>query len=670
MEKSSKHDHALKGTKKLLLCALISIEYTVLIDIFWTAYVKIYPPEFIFPLFLICLFLISFFLPMKTIKTGIIRIIAPLVLIMAVYLPFYLPFYFGGTYQASEFYSIDFFANKRVMIIAPHEDDELNMMSGVIENYVECGSEIFPVFVTNGDYYGMGETRIKEAIALWNYLGVPENNIFFLGYGDTWNSQGPHIYNAAADQPLLSAIGNSKTYGIATHPAYHDGNKYTNRNYANDIKEIILEKKPDVIFINDYDAHEDHKAVSLMAERVLGEILQSVPDYHPMVYKGYAYSTAWFAADDFFSINIKSTRNPEISAYEPMVYHWEERTRLPVHKKSVSRSMLKNHSFKALKFYRSQYATWYASRVINGDKVFWQRRTDSLLYNAAFQASSGDASHLADFMLLDSTDINDRSHLPLDGIWTPDRNDPEKTIQIQLQEPSDISRINIHDNPSLNDNITNILISFSDGSTMETGRLSKNGATTVIDVNKQNINSFSLQILSYEGKNPGISEIEAFQSFERKDRTFIKTIDSEDNFVYDYITENESTEFTLYSNNQIPELSDQNYAVICDNDKCSSVIENQKIVVTCPESQSCTVTVCDLSSGLKDEIKVSNPGAIYRKILSVGQQIESDYYDFVICNGYEQTTTYRFIQMSIDFCKPLWDRIIIRLVAIKHWIGW
>ena len=346
MEKSLKRYNELKGIKKRFFCALISIEYTVLIDIFLTVYFTINPPEYFFPIFLICLFLFYSFLPIKTIKTGIISIIAPLAFLMTFCLPFYLTFCFGSTYKASECYPEEFFSNKKVMIIVPHEDDELNLMSGIIENYVECGSEIFPVFVTNGDYYGMGETRINEAIALWNYFGVPEKNVFFLGYGDTWSSQGPHIYNAAPDQLLISALGKSKTYGTSTHPAYHDGNQYTNHNYYNDIKGIILEKKPDVIFINDYDSHEDHKAVSLMSERVLGEILKSSSDYHPIVYKGYTYSTAWFAADDFYSINIKSTRNPEISSYEPMVYNWNERIRLPVNEKSLSRSILKNNSFR------------------------------------------------------------------------------------------------------------------------------------------------------------------------------------------------------------------------------------------------------------------------------------------------------------------------------------
>ena len=665
MEKSLKRYNELKGIKKRFFCALISIEYTVLIDIFLTVYFTINPPEYFFPIFLICLFLFYSFLPIKTIKTGIISIIAPLAFLMTFCLPFYLTFCFGSTYKASECYPEEFFSNKKVMII---EDDELNLMSGIIENYVECGSEIFPVFVTNGDYYGMGETRINEAIALWNYFGVPEKNVFFLGYGDTWSSQGPHIYNAAPDQLLISALGKSKTYGTSTHPAYHDGNQYTNHNYYNDIKGIILEKKPDVIFINDYDSHEDHKAVSLMSERVLGEILKSSSDYHPIVYKGYTYSTAWFAADDFYSINIKSTRNPEISSYEPMVYNWNERIRLPVNEKSLSRSILKNNSFKALKFYSSQYATLYACRIINGDKVFWQRRTDSLLYSAAFQATSGDASYLADFMLLDSTEINNRSHLPFDRIWTPDKNDTKKTIQVQLQKSSDIVKINIYDNPSLTDNITNMIISFSDGSTIETGKLNSNGSASAIYVNKQDIKSFTIQILSYEGDNPGISEIEAFQSYNQNDYTFLKTIDSEDNFVYFYIAENDTTEFSLYSNNQISELTNQNYSIICDNDKCKCAINNHKIVVTCPESQSCTVTICEVSSELKDEITVSHPGPLYRKALSLGQQIESGYFDFVICYTYKQTTTYRFAQMLVDYYKPIWERIVKHLVSIKQHI--
>lgn len=53
------------------------------------------------------------------------------------------------------------FSGKNVMFFAPHEDDEINLYGGVIEQYVKHGSEVRIVFSTNGDFYRLGKLRIK-----------------------------------------------------------------------------------------------------------------------------------------------------------------------------------------------------------------------------------------------------------------------------------------------------------------------------------------------------------------------------------------------------------------------------------------------------------------------------------------------------------------------------
>ena len=48
------------------------------------------------------------------------------------------------------------FCQHKVMLIVPHEDDDINVGGGILEQYVEHGSEVYPVFVTNGDYGDSG----------------------------------------------------------------------------------------------------------------------------------------------------------------------------------------------------------------------------------------------------------------------------------------------------------------------------------------------------------------------------------------------------------------------------------------------------------------------------------------------------------------------------------
>ena len=45
----------------------------------------------------------------------------------------------------------ELYGGKRVLVVVPHQDDEINLLGGVFEEYLKYGSEIFPVYViTNG----------------------------------------------------------------------------------------------------------------------------------------------------------------------------------------------------------------------------------------------------------------------------------------------------------------------------------------------------------------------------------------------------------------------------------------------------------------------------------------------------------------------------------------
>ena len=96
------------------------------------------------------------------------------------------------------------YSGKRVMLIVPHEDDDLNVLGGVTEEYIRHGSEVFVVFMTNGDFHCAGEIRIAEAIDLYRYLGIPEDHVIFLGYGDHMRTENYHFYNAPLDEVFTS----------------------------------------------------------------------------------------------------------------------------------------------------------------------------------------------------------------------------------------------------------------------------------------------------------------------------------------------------------------------------------------------------------------------------------------------------------------------------------
>ena len=514
------------------------------------------------------------------------------------------------------------YSGRDVMVIVPHQDDEANILGGVLEEFRDYGSNVRVVFSTNGDSEGIPFVRMQEAIAYCAYAGIPEENVIFLGYGDRWdNDLGYHLYNAPSSETVtLSKYGTTQTYGMEGHPAYREGNAYTAENFLNDLQSVILEYSPELIFCIDYDDHIEHKALSLAFEKVMGNILKENPQYRPVVLKGYAYGTAWFGEEDFYTTNILSTNNLFQEPYlqQPVSYHWENRIRFPVDGAALSRSLLNSDAFRSLELYTSQNAQYRAQSMVNGDRVFWQRRTDSLCLNAIVEVSSGYGVLLNDFMRLDNFDLWEKVN-PEDGIWIPEPGDHEKVVTVTFPEKTDISTIVLCDNPSREHNILNARIVFADGHSVETGPLHIGGAATEIAVNAESVESFRIVLEKTEGELAGLGEIEAYEKPSQGDLRVVKLMDTQGNFVYDYaIGKGSIAGFSVYTCGDVPE----NYSVSCDNPAIRAELENGKIVVDCPEGEQGTIHLTSDGTDLGDSIYVRNPGAIWELQTKLGQRIE------------------------------------------------
>ena len=106
----------------------------------------------------------------------------------------------------------ELYGGRNVMVIVPHQDDELNILGGVLDEYVRHGSDVHVVIVTTGDRAGRVLTRHQEATAVCRSLGLPEDRVIFLGYGNEWRVDGPHIYNAQSGAVVESFMGRTATY--------------------------------------------------------------------------------------------------------------------------------------------------------------------------------------------------------------------------------------------------------------------------------------------------------------------------------------------------------------------------------------------------------------------------------------------------------------------------
>lgn len=429
------------------------------------------------------------------------------------------------------------------MVIVPHEDDDLLISGQVLPSMYKNGADVRVVFATNGDKRVSAYTRQSEACNALEKLGIPREKVIFLGYPD-----GTQLY--VGKKAFSFSSGWDHTYAGKGFKDYHFDRfgthaQYTAENMVDDIESVVLEYRPDYILAIDFDTHTDHRGVSISFEKAMERILKKESGYTPKVLKSFGYSLAWKSKPDFYALNIKSTvmqdreKNNDPS-YETDVpqYRWNNRVRLPIDKKSLSHSILRCSEYKALSEHLSQYAYCYSERIINGDSVYWNRRTDSLTYNADISVSSGDASLLNDFRLIGVGNRTAGPNVKLENCVSRfDKNDAQKTVTVKFDSPKTVSCVSLYDNFGLNSNILGGVITFSDGSKVEVPALNADGSETrVVFEPKHNITSFTFKVTEYEGV-AGLDEIEAFENADY-DMGFslikLKNADTDD-YMYNYL---------------------------------------------------------------------------------------------------------------------------------------
>jgi len=186
----------------------------------------------------------------------------------------------AGEFDNLPVFAIDHF--HRILIIAPHPDDESLAAGGLIQKALAEDSQVKVVIVTNGDaqefapviisrkidprpqdYVAMGSRRQAESVAALEKLGLRYDDIEFLGYPDRgtgpmwladWNTQCPYTssYTRVKKDPYPDT--------------YHSGGAYCGRNLLKDLQTTIEGYRPDLIILpHPADQNPDHEAVSNFA---------------------------------------------------------------------------------------------------------------------------------------------------------------------------------------------------------------------------------------------------------------------------------------------------------------------------------------------------------------------------------------------------------------------
>jgi len=229
-------------------------------------------------------------------------------LVFFVYLWTCLPPAAMGAGASSEEALSPFLPVDRVLILAPHPDDEAIATSGVIQHCLQNHVPLKIVYFTNGDnnelsfvvyekrlvfrkkaFVYMGEVRRKEAVRAMKYLGLGEENLTFLGYPDFGTMEiFMRYWNPA--KPMRSML--TRVTAVPYKDSFSFGAPYAGPSVVKDLKKVIMDFRPTKIFVSHpADTNRDHRALNLFLRVVLWDLEGTIDP--PQVYTYLVHVVRW-----------------------------------------------------------------------------------------------------------------------------------------------------------------------------------------------------------------------------------------------------------------------------------------------------------------------------------------------------------------------------------------
>jgi LmbE family N-acetylglucosaminyl deacetylase len=154
-------------------------------------------------------------------------------------------------------HSINITSTDRVLIVAPHPDDETIGGAGIIRYCLENNIPVYVVVVTNGGSGSLGRTRYNESLKATSILGLPSSNITFFEYTQGVDS----LFNENWDRTI--DINGNHTSNFA----YQNNAPYNGVSLEQNFEAVITNFKPTIIiYPNPEDSNPDHWGTSSFVE--------------------------------------------------------------------------------------------------------------------------------------------------------------------------------------------------------------------------------------------------------------------------------------------------------------------------------------------------------------------------------------------------------------------
>ncbi|GBC92071.1 1D-myo-inositol 2-acetamido-2-deoxy-alpha-D-glucopyranoside deacetylase [bacterium HR15] len=196
-------------------------------------------------------------------------------------------------------------SSQRLLIVAPHPDDEVLGCGGLIATAVRQGAQVRVVFLTNGDGYpaaatllcrstptahdflALGKLRMQEARQAARALGLSLSDLLFLGYPDRqlWQMA------IAGKKPLRAPA--TQCDHVPYTEALRPGAPYCAPSLVEDLRRVISDFQPTHLFVtHPLDDHPDHMVASLYVREALaqaterGELLIAPQLFYYLIHRG------------------------------------------------------------------------------------------------------------------------------------------------------------------------------------------------------------------------------------------------------------------------------------------------------------------------------------------------------------------------------------------------
>jgi len=222
----------------------------------------------------------------------------------------------GAPRQPAEHPTLAVNADTKVLIVAPHPDDETLSAGGLMQRVHEAGGQVHVVVLTDGDgypegvrfedhvesptpsdYRGYGRQRRREARAALARLGLDRRSIRFLSFPDGGLSQLIGRYwserRTAFRSPYTRMDRPPKSEIIVANT------EYRGEDLTQELAQTIGEYQPTLILVpRKEDQHADHCASWFFLMDALGDVKRVHSDYAPDVVNYIVHWYSWPFEDE------------------------------------------------------------------------------------------------------------------------------------------------------------------------------------------------------------------------------------------------------------------------------------------------------------------------------------------------------------------------------------